>query len=151
METRVQAARHFQWSLIEYVLLGGSVVGLWDPSLEFVAFDSTVWSVFMVNIMKTRGDAEDLRRLGMGLFSSVEKSRPGKASCQRTRVSLHLQKILRERERGGRLSYLGPGSARACRRYTQEYDATTLPPDCRADLLSRIQYGRFDTMVHFAV
>lgn len=101
METRVQAARHFQWSFIEYVLLGGSVVGLWDPSLEFVAFDSTVWSVFMVNIMKTRRDAEDLRRLGMGFFSSVEKSRPDKASCQRTRVSLHLQKVLREKEEAG--------------------------------------------------
>lgn len=92
------------------------MVGLWDPSLEFVAFDSTVWSVFMVNMMKARRDAEDLRRLGMGLFSSVEKARPDKASSQHIRVSLHLQEILRER--GGRLSYLGPGSARACRRYT---------------------------------
>lgn len=101
METRVQAARHFQWSFIEYVLLGGSVVGLWDPSLEFVAFDSTVWPVFMVSTTKARRDAEDLRRLGMGFFSSVEKSGPDKASSQRTRVSLHLQEIIREREEAG--------------------------------------------------
>jgi hypothetical protein len=26
------------------------MLGLWDPSLEFVALDSTVWLVFMMNV-----------------------------------------------------------------------------------------------------
>lgn len=73
------------------------MVGLWDPSLEFVALDSTVWSVFMMKMMEAWR-----RQLPAEIgkwFSSIEKTRPKGDRFRRLRA-VTLGEIL-EREEAG--------------------------------------------------